>query len=438
MIEFGFASEKITPEVGVQLAGFLGERKALGTHDDLYAKALYIKFPHKNEYIFVVLDTLAVSKEFSSKVSLEIEKQLGIPRENIFISATHTHSGPEGLLPINLSGISGSVLASSEDNDKLIEFTASQTITSALKAFSKTYEGKLEFASVRFKEQICGSRRSENNSTPIEIKILLLSSFSGEAALAYNFGCHPTVLHEENLYISADFPGKVVSLLSESINKLKAVIFLNGAAGDISTRFFRKESSFKELDRIGSIIAESIKDGLSSLSEVNFNEKYFYAKHIPISLRIKEFPSKESLDSMLNQAQKELEEAKKKGVGNLRLYQSRIEGIKAIFSTASFFGNLKYIDTYIKIIRLDDLIFVGIPGEMFSTLGRYIEESLKPSKVILVGYCWDYIGYILDSKSYEEGGYEALTTLLEKGEGERIAETIIKEVKKIGEAYENL
>jgi hypothetical protein len=431
MIKFGFASQKITPEIGVQLAGFLGERRALGIHDDLFAKALYLNFSDKNKYIFIVLDTVAVFKEFSMKISESIEKESGIPREHIFISATHTHSGPEGLGSVHLPGVSEAVPVVGKDDEKLIEYTVHQTITTALKAISKNYEGKFEFAFVKFKEQVCGSRRVEGNENLMETKILLLRALSGEIVLAYNFGCHPTVLHEENLYISADFSGKVASVLAENINNLEFVVFFNGAAGDISTRFFRKESSFNEVNRIGTIIADNIKDSLPSLSELKFDEKHFNAKNIPISLRIKEFPSQESLDSMLKQAQSELENAKKEGVKNLRLYQSKIEGINSILASASFLANSKYLDTFIKIVLLDDLIFVGIPGEIFSTLGKQIEEGLKPRKVVLVGYCWDYIGYIPDIKAYEEGGYETLATLLEKGEGEKIVETVIKEAKSI-------
>jgi hypothetical protein len=431
VIKFGFASQKITPETGVQLAGFLGERRALGIHDDLFVKALCLNFSDKNKYIFIVLDTVAVFKEFSMEISESIEKESGIPREHIFISATHTHSGPEGLGSVHLSGVSEAVPVVGRDDEKLVEYTVHQTITAALKAISKNYEGKLEFASVKFKEQVCGSRRVEGNENPMETKVLLLRALSGEIVLAYNFGCHPTVLHEENLYISADFPGKVASVLAENINSLESVVFFNGAAGDISTRFFRKESSFNEVNRIGTIIANNIKDSLPSLSELNFDEKHFGAKHIPISLRIKEFPSQESLDAMLKQAQSELENAKKEGIKNLRLYQSKIEGINGILASASLLGNSKYLDTFIKIILLDDLIFVGIPGEIFSTLGKQIEDGLKPRKVVLVGYCWDYIDYILDAKAYEEGGYEAITALIEKGEGEKIVETIIKEAKSI-------
>jgi len=427
MLKFGFASKKITPGIGIQLAGFIGERKALGIHDDLFAKVLYLHFSDKNRFIFIVLDTIAVFKEFSQSLCEAIERETGIPKKHIIISATHTHSGPEGLGSIRLPDVSKALPIIGSENKDLIEYTMQQTLKAVSEAISKNYEGKFKFVVSNLKEKFCGSRRAKNEESPVKIKILLLQALSGETALVYNFGCHPTVLHENNLYISADFPGKVANVLSENMNNLKFCMFINGAAGDISTRFFRKESTFNEVNRIGSIIADSIKDRISSAEEIVLNENNIKAKDIAISLKIKKLPTKDILNKMLEQAKDELEEAKKRQVYSLRLYQSEIEGIKSLIAFASVLGNATHIDTIIKIICLDKLCFVGIPGEIFSILGKEIEESLNSKKVFIVGYCFDSIGYIPNIKAYEEGGYETLSTLLEKGEGERIRDIIIKE-----------
>lgn len=429
MLKFGFSKQKITPDIGVQLAGFLGERKAVGIHDDLFAKVLYLDFSEEHKYIFIALDTLAVFKEFSNKVSESIQKMTGVSKENIFISATHTHSGPEGLGSVHLPGLAKGLPVVGVEDQKLIEYSSNQVIKAVSEAISKTYEGKFEFASFKFKESVFGSRRVEGKENPMEPKILLLKALSGEVSLIYNFGCHPTVLHEENLYISADFPGKVAGFLSQNNSNLEFAMFFNGAAGDISTRFFRKDSSFKELDRIGAIIAENIEEGFASLSEIKFDQKLFESKNICISLKIKKFPSKDSLSLMLKEAQEGLQEAKAKGISNLRLYESKVEGINSLIENTSILTDSEYIDTFIKIISLDNIVFVGIPGEIFSSLGKQIEDGLSPRKVVLVGYSWDYVGYIPDAKAYEEGGYETYSTLLEKGEGEKIVETVIKEVK---------
>jgi len=61
MIKYGYSQRTITPPLGIQMAGFLGQRKAEGVHDDLYAKALYLEFAEHQKFFLIALDTLAIS-----------------------------------------------------------------------------------------------------------------------------------------------------------------------------------------------------------------------------------------------------------------------------------------------------------------------------------------------------------------------------------------
>jgi len=97
MIKYGYSQRTITLPLGIQMAGFLGERKAEGVHDDLYAKALYLEFAEHQKFFLIALDTLAISLDFSQAVASQLESHTGIPKDHILIAATHTHSGPEGL-----------------------------------------------------------------------------------------------------------------------------------------------------------------------------------------------------------------------------------------------------------------------------------------------------------------------------------------------------
>jgi hypothetical protein len=60
---------------------------------------------------------------------------------------------------------------------------------------------------------------------------------------------------------------------------------------------------------------------------------------------------------------------------------------------------------------------------------KYSYKNIRaafPDHVVLVaGYCGDYMGYILDAAAYDEGGYEAFTTFIAKGEGEQLRDAAI-------------
>jgi len=164
------------------MAGFLGERKAEGVHDDLYAKALYLEFAEHQKFFLIALDTLAISLDFSQAVASQLESHTGIP---ILIAATHTHSGPD-LTP------DGKVQAVGNIDSTLFEYTVEQTVNSALESMKDVKSGKLLFGECPTEERLP------------TFKMLILQGEDGSKALLYNFGCHPTVLHEQNHLISAD------------------------------------------------------------------------------------------------------------------------------------------------------------------------------------------------------------------------------------------
>ena len=71
----------------------------------------------------------------------------------------------------------------------------------------------------------------------------------------FNFACHPTVLGHGNRLISADLFGAAQKSAESATGAPCA--FVQGAAGDLSTRFTRRKQSFAEVDRLGTLLAEA-------------------------------------------------------------------------------------------------------------------------------------------------------------------------------------
>ncbi|MGB9724906.1 MAG: hypothetical protein ACP5QM_05145 [Caldisericum sp.] len=424
VISSGFANEIITPNVGLQLAGFLGERKAIGTHDDLKVRVFYMSLSNKKHLLLIVFDLLEVPREFSSKIKATLTKKFGIEEDKIIISATHTHSGPE-IREFSFKVDKGSDELQFENGEKLIEFLKEKSIYAVSKAIKKSTPGQLEFGSFLMKNKICGNRREQEDPQKVEVKFLLFKGHDGKKALIYNLGCHPTVLHESNVLYSADFPGAVEKHLLDSIKNLEFVMFINGAAGDMSTRFYRKASDFDEVKRIGTILANEIVNNINNTEQV-LNENFTLESAIrSIRLNLKEPMPPEIIAGLEQKASTDLEKARANNPVDLRKYEARLEGIKFLKLSSDFLNKNRTINSVLQLIKIGNVAFVSIPGELFSSLGHKIELELSPLKVILVGYANDYIGYILDEESYEKNEYESFTTFLAKGEGERIINEIV-------------
>ena len=90
----GCAQQKITPPLGVSLAGYFHDRIGKSVRDDLYARAIVIE-SSGTRLAIISCDLISISEELSLPAKAIIEKEVGIPPENVLICATHTHTGPE-------------------------------------------------------------------------------------------------------------------------------------------------------------------------------------------------------------------------------------------------------------------------------------------------------------------------------------------------------
>jgi neutral ceramidase len=419
MFETGCGSAVITPRTRLQMGGFSGTRIAEGVHDDLMAKAVYLADGSENRMMLIVVDTLEVDRHFVDEVRKRVEQETGVPAVCCLVAAIHTHSGPSGLGRVVLSDtqVFGTF------DERLFERTVAGCATAARKARRWAREGTIYSGIASMLQPICGNRRVVRTTEQVKMRVLEVQT-STRCAVIYNLDCHPTVLHAENRLYSADFPGFAARIMPLFEPFVTMPVFLNGAAGDMSTRFYRKSSDFAEVERIGTIVAESVAASLDVLEPMK-GPFIVRAAEVPLRLKARKFPSAQDLERRIADARKKLEAARLEGVRNLRSLESAIEGLTFAAKIADSARSVEYIDSRLSLVRFGDILVAGIPGELFSSLGNDIRAAFPDHVVLVAGYCGDYMGYIPDAAAYDEGGYEAFTTFIAKGEGERLRDAAI-------------
>ena len=87
--------------MGIDITGYYKVRKAEGVLDDLYVNALALS-AGENIVLLCCFDLVGLRNEGCNVFRDAISKASGIPREAIFISSTHTHTGP--LVDTNATG----------------------------------------------------------------------------------------------------------------------------------------------------------------------------------------------------------------------------------------------------------------------------------------------------------------------------------------------
>ncbi|MFM8393486.1 MAG: neutral/alkaline non-lysosomal ceramidase N-terminal domain-containing protein, partial [Acidobacteriota bacterium] len=91
----GVARVAITPTEPVWMAGYASRtRPAEGKVHDLYARALALEDRRGARVVIVTTDHLGIPREMGEEIARRVARLHRLPRANLVLSSSHTHSGP--------------------------------------------------------------------------------------------------------------------------------------------------------------------------------------------------------------------------------------------------------------------------------------------------------------------------------------------------------
>lgn len=408
-MKLGFAKRDITPPLGLELGGYAGYRPNSGIHDPLYCKAIVLE-QENLRYGLVVLDLMCADASLCRKIG-EAVSRLGIAQERLTVCAIHSHAAPAGVIPGEgeLARVNEAIVPENP------AFTCymQQVVDAAAEACAEaaiTAEPFLVRAA-RGPMPPIGSERHTGEAANGNLTVLQIRTESGKNLILYNLPCHPTVLSAANLLVSADFAGGIEALLGADL-----AVFVNGAAGDISTRFTRRESSFAECERLGKLAADAI---LALLRVQPFTEPALLrGRHVTVTLPARQVETVEQAQKKLEETTLRWQQAVEAGAdaGTVRILKSYVEGAGVSLDFARSLGNTKEFHVPVTVFRFAGISFATIPGEFYSTL--------LPTGTAAICYANGYYRYIADCSAYDAGHYEALAAIVARGAGEHLQEAI--------------
>jgi neutral ceramidase len=241
-VQVGRAQEKITPPLGVALAGYFHDRRAETVRDDLFVRAVVIE-SGGTRLALVSCDLICVTEEIVQAARTLIEAKSEIPADHVMICATHTHTGPE--IREN---------ASVERDDAWVQALPGRIADAVGKATAALAPatlraGAVEVTGYSFNRlfrlddgtEVFGRRANELGAAgPIDPQLQTLSAVDTEGrliALLVNFALHPDVIGGGSAtFLSADWPGMVADTISEVYGEEVVTLLLQGTSGDINHR----------------------------------------------------------------------------------------------------------------------------------------------------------------------------------------------------------
>lgn len=93
-IQAGGAAANLVATDSLVIGGGIGPGKATGQEGELRASAVVIRDPKGARVALVECDVIVLTRDILDAAARRIEKETGIPFDNILINATHTHHGP--------------------------------------------------------------------------------------------------------------------------------------------------------------------------------------------------------------------------------------------------------------------------------------------------------------------------------------------------------
>lgn len=423
-LKVGFARIDITPELGVNLVGYPNIRIADGILDPLLATAVAVSDGDATAVLFSV-DVIGIDQDHAQQIKEDIEKELGISRDAVYVACTHTHLGPAtatiyeeccpevaGIIYKKLVGLAKMAVDDLKPAQMFVNSAETPTDISFIRRF------KMKDGSVRTNP---GSHNPDILHPIGEPdKRVALVNFKRENApevALINFQVHPDVIHGEKF--SADYP-HFVRKTYEAVVENSLCMYINGAQGDTNhcNVFAPKDYPVRyELsEHMGRVIA-GVAMGLRATAKK--------VKDVPVNAFNK------TIEVEYNKAKsaQELEEArlidKLWNEGRIAEYTDATGQVLTtiVFSAKNKLRMAELPDTkelYVSGLAIGDFAIVGFPGEPFTEIGTRSKEASK-FEMTFASCCTNgYEGYYPTESAYEEGGYEAGTAKYKKEVAEKL------------------
>jgi hypothetical protein len=419
----GFATSDITPPLHLEMAGFgpfLG-RKATGIHDPLMAHAMVLEADGKRVAV-VDCDVAGITLDLTRKVRTLVELETGIPGQYVLVSTTHTHSGPA--IP--------NWIGWGERNEQYLSDFPKRVAQAVIAASKNLRPMDLYYGEVPV-EGVAENR--EYPGGPIDEKLRLLEFKYGDTVEGFivNYSVHNVIYSELMHEYTSDLTGVGIAKVLKDYPGAVGV-FLQGSCGDINPKpahginFASPEKCDQLLEQLSNRFAGYVRQALQGAARMEVTRLQMDTK----AIELPEVPTDRALVLRNMQLANELlgggAQVAFLDSGNKepplpesaqRWLRFSRDTSRAVFDRYNR-NPLAAKETEIQALRIQDVLILTDPAELFITFADRINEMLPNWKVWVAGYTNDYVGYIPSADRYdlrgEQFSYPAYFTPMMNGE----------------------
>ncbi len=394
----GAAKATITPEVGGNLMGYNPTIYSESINDDLTATAFTFE-QGQTKALLITVSLCVIGFDINEEIVSMLSEKFDIPKYNIILCATHTHSGPITKFQAGWGDI----------DRKYID---EKMIPGILEAVEKAVSSKVPVkVGIGQGESLVGCNRrqqmpdntialGQNPWAPLNKNMTVISFKDEDGNIVANiihYGCHGTAAGG-NKQVTRDWPGVMEDALTRDTGGVSA--FINGPQGDVGPRATNGRTTGAgniayaiELGGYAARDAKTIFDSIKAYHDADLSVFGGFVE-IPVDKRLS-----------VEEATKLLEPYKDKTVNSLGGFRNYYESVINSYDEG-------YVDVPARkiqqtIIRIGDVAIVSFPFEMFTEIGMRIDTYCKDIPYVLSLSNANGSGnYFVTEDQICRGGYE--------------------------------
>lgn len=435
----GVATRDISPTGPAFLVGFPHiERRAQGVHDPLLASALCLR-NDTTAVLLVALDLLFIDPTTARELRRRVAQRTGIAEAGVFISCSHTHSGPHTCYVLEW----GPSPVVPPVDPAYMEFLAESVAEAAAEAASRLREAEAAWCTGAA-AGVGGNRHDpKHGKTDPEVGILAVRERATKRlfALSMVYSMHPTVLHEDSRWVSSDFPHYTRELLKARIAPDLTVLCHTGPEGDQSPRYHVTANTFAEAERVGGLLGAAVYESVCRLGDGDFSpDPALGGRLAAVTLPRRTLPSAEAAAASLSRFREIYGDLKKRGAphGPVRTAECDVFGAEetAYLAECQKSGHLaevleRYTPIDVQVVRIGDACLAGFPGELFVAYGLEVKRRAGRTCFPVTLVNGDLQGYVVTREAVEKGFYESNNRVFEPEAGAVLVEAALSLLKQL-------
>lgn len=432
MIKVGYGRADITPKESIPLGGYGNGRNRFSEEirDKLFATCIAFTDAEDNTVLLFTTDTIRMDNAIANGARDILCPEFGLPRENIQVASTHTHSAPETTMtniPAVVAYRDQVSLALAEAGRKAmadrlpaipyVGFTQTERMN-----FIRHYRmADGTYCGANFGSMASGVVGHASASDPW-LQVIKFSRVGGKDVMLVNFQAHACFTGGmDKKVVSSDYIGALRRYV-QTMTNAQFAYFLGAAGNHNGVSFYPREHRTTDVEEYGKLLGEYVLRALEAPVQVRSGKVAVCRRSLELELDHSDDHKVDACRAIQDLWTETLDR-------NLCNAKAREIGLNSIYAAncvvnRSALPKSENMDIYT--IRVGDLAFACAPYEMFAASGMQIKDYSPFSMTFVVSCCNHSYAYLATDLAFTHGCYEVDTRRYPRGTAEKLANNFVE------------